>query len=174
MSEKEITPERLSFLEMAEGLVNDPETRGAYFALMKKKNPGIAIPEVDVRTQMEALVAQEREKREKLEQDIKDERTRNQVREARANALKTTGLTDADMPEIEKVMTEQGILNHETAARYVKQSRELAAGSTRDVPPAPPAMPNPRDEAKEKFGGDLKAWSRAAMLQAFRENKKAA
>lgn len=163
----QITPERIQFLEAAEALANDPEVRGDFFSLMKKQNPKLSIPEVDVRSQMQSALEQEREERAKLEQRVRDNETRDKIRADRAQALKESGLGEGDIDEIEKVMTEQGIANHVTAAKFVAQSRQLAGGSTTEAKKNPPP-PNPYAEAKENFGGNIRDWAKSTGLAAWR------
>jgi hypothetical protein len=155
-----LTPERADLLKNAEALLGDPETRSAFLGLVKKKNPGMVIPEHDVKSQIEIAMSAERAAREKLEQEMRDERTRNEI-EKRRLALAGRGV---DVAEVEKIMVEKGITSHDTAADFILQSRQIAGGSA-GPGTAKPSPISPMKEAKEQFNGDIKAWGRAKALE---------
>ncbi len=172
MSEQNFTDEQAQLLKSTEQLLADPETRGSFFNLLKKKNPNMVIPEVDVPAQFQAALAQEREAREKLENQIKEDKTRAEV-EKRRSKLHGKGLTDSDITEVEKLMTEKGIVSHDTAADFYLQSRRLAEGSTNEGSVKKPSLPNPMEEAKATHGGNIRAWARDTALKAMQGRKAA-
>ena len=158
-----LTPEQAALLKNTEALLSDPEARSQFFGLLKKKNPEMVIPEHDVQATVSAALAVERAEREKLAQEVRDERTRTAIKEQRS-VLRGKGLSDSDLVEVEKLMTEKGIVSHETAADYLLQSRQIAGGSAGPGAVKTPPI-DPVKEAKENFGGDIQAWGRAKALE---------
>lgn len=171
-NDDQISAEQRQLLQNTEALLQDPETRSKFFGLVKAKNPTMVIPEVDVKTQLDAAIAVERAEREKLAQELRDERTRTEIKERRAG-LKAKGMTDAEITEVEKTMHEKGIVSHDTAADYYMQSRQLAGGSTPDGS-SKKVVFDPLALAKEKFGGNIAAMGKSIALEDYRAAKKAA
>lgn len=153
----------------SEGLLADPETRGSLFALVKQKYPDAAIPEFDVKNDVVNLLKAEREEREKLQKEFDKAQAEAKIIAERNKALAQTGLKEEDIPEIEKLMQEGSIYKYETAANYLKQSRQLASGSTTEGRKPEPQV-NPVAEAKEKFNGDIRAWAKAGALEGWRSH----
>jgi len=107
-------------------LSDNPSTRKDVLRLTKQLKPDLVIPELEIENTTKSYV-------DKLEQrlmarDAKD-REQDALRdlESRRNRLMKKGLVDReeDIHEVEKIMLEKGITNHEAAAEYwnwMKQS----------------------------------------------------
>jgi len=107
-------------------LSDNPATRKDVLRLTKQIKPELVIPELDIENTTKSYV-------DKLEQQLmaRDAKDREQDAlrdlESRRNKLMKKGLVDReeDIHEVEKIMLEKGITNHESAAEYwnwMKQS----------------------------------------------------
>ena len=107
-------------------LSDNPATRKEVLRLTKQIKPDLVIPELEIESTTKSYV-------EKLEQKLMDREAKDREQEAlrdlesRRNKLMKKGLVEReeDIEEVEKVMLEKGITNHEAAAEYwnwMKQS----------------------------------------------------
>lgn len=109
-------------------LLTSPDTREPMQRLLKQKNPNLVIPEIDAQDRVMAAVAEERKEREKLQAQIIERDVKDRINEARGSIKSKYGLTDADVLEVEKLMTdkENPIPTHDAAARVFKASRTVS------------------------------------------------
>jgi hypothetical protein len=117
--------------QLAKGLSDDPKTRGRMLALVKERDPTMSIPEIDIPEQFNTLLATERDARVKIENKMRDDDIRREVREKR-DTIMGRGISAAEVVEVEKLMTERGIINHDTAAEFYLAQKQMAV-------PTPPA-----------------------------------
>ena len=107
-------------------LSDNPATRKDVLRLTKQIKPDLVIPELEIESTTKSYV-------EKLEQKLMDREAKDREKDAlrdletRRNRLMKKGLVarEEDIEEVEKVMLEKGITNHESAAEYwnwMKQS----------------------------------------------------
>ena len=156
MSLENYSPEAITELAaLSKRLSEDPATRKEFLRLTKKVHPDLPVPEIEMAAAAEERVAQ-------LEAKLKQREVREELLKRR-NALKEKGYaqSDDDILEIEKLMTEKGIANHETAADYWQKSRETAV-------PTPNGFPQP---VMSRF--DIKGYMKNPV-GAARENAAAA
>lgn len=109
-------------------LMSDPETRRDALALVKKKNPTMPIPELEVEARNDAALAEERKEREKLETRVRQSEIRESMRVERERVKSEYGLNDADVIEVEKLMLDEKapIPHYDAAAKVYKASRAQA------------------------------------------------
>lgn len=157
MSLENYTPEQLEELALlTKTLAETPETRKEFLRLTKKVKPNMAIPELEVEETTARFAQTYEEKIAAMEAKLAEKDARENL-EKRRNALKETGKANSqsDIEEIEKVMLEKGITNHEAAADYwkwMKQSAEptpsaFGQNALKNFDPTP-FMKNPRDAAR--------------------------
>ena len=107
-------------------LSDNPATRKDVLRLTKQIKPDLVIPELEIESTTKSYV-------EKIEQKLMDREAKDREQEAlrdleaRRSKLMKKGLVEReeDIEEVEKVMLEKGITNHESAAEYwnwMKQS----------------------------------------------------
>lgn len=121
-----LTPEQIE--EMASlyhGLVTNPETREPTLRSTKKLNPRMSIPELDVRTSVEAALKSRDEKIAEMEarelvREVEGRATRNR------QSLRDKGYSTEDVAAIEKLMVDRQIPSYDTAAEFFAQQRQLA------------------------------------------------
>lgn len=128
MSLENYSPEAIEELAaLSKRLSENPKTRKSFLRLAKEVNPDIPMPELE----MEEMVNERTTAAEKRVTDLENQLRAQQVRDElnrRRSKLKESGFaqTDDDILEIEKLMTEKGIANHETAADYWRHMKQSA------------------------------------------------
>ena len=128
MSLENYSPEAIEELAaLSKRLSENPKTRKSFLRLAKEVNPDIPMPELE----MEEMVNERTTAAEKRVADLENQLRAQQVRDElnrRRNKLKESGFaqTDDDILEIEKLMAEKGIANHETAADYWRHMKQAA------------------------------------------------
>ena len=152
-------------------LSDNPATRKDVLRLTKQIKPDLVIPELEIENTTKSYV--DKLEQRLMERDAKD-REQDAVRdlEARRNKLMKKGLvqTDEDIHEVEKVMLEKGITNHESAAEYWQWMKQSAT-------PTPTGY-NPSAVSKFDLGKYYKNPIRAARdeaskaLQELRQNRR--
>jgi hypothetical protein len=112
---------------LMEELSHNPSTRKDILRLTKQIKPDLLIPELEIENTTKSYV-------DKLEQQLmaRDAKDREQDAlrdlESRRNKLMKKGLVDReeDIHEVEKIMLEKGITNHESAAEYWQWMKQSA------------------------------------------------
>lgn len=109
-------------------LAENPATRKEFLRMTKKIKPDMPIPELEIEEFTHSQVDKANQRVEQLEAKLRERDALDDLK-SRRNKLKSKGLaaTDEDIEEIEKVMLDKGITNHEAAAEYwswMKQSAQ--------------------------------------------------
>jgi hypothetical protein len=109
-------------------LSDNPSTRKEILRLTKKVKPDLVIPELDIEDKTTSYI--EKLENRLAERDAKD-REQEAMRdlESRRARLMKKGLVqdESEVEEVEKVMLEKGITNHEAAAEYWQWMKQSAA-----------------------------------------------
>lgn len=162
-----MSPEAISGLALlAKGLTDNPDTRKDFLTLAKKGNPHMSIPEVDIPLHMNTALEAERAERMKLEKQILTDRVERDVEKRRENLKAAKGLSDADIAEVEKLMVDKNIANHETAADFLLMSRKSAQPTPSFTGYGSQQVPKP--DLKE-FGGNMAQWARDQAAKTIHE-----
>jgi hypothetical protein len=113
---------------LARRLAENPNTRKDFLRMTKTVNPDMPIPELEIE---ESTNRANNEMREELQAMRNQMRERDALEELgkRRNKLKAKGLiqNDEDMNEVERIMLDKGITNHEAAAEYWTWMKQSAA-----------------------------------------------
>jgi hypothetical protein len=164
-----MTPEAINELALAaKGMLDNPETRLEALGLYKKIRPESSIPEIDLPAQFNTALAEERTKREALENQIREDSVRREIEGQRA-AVVAKGIPADKVVEVEKLMTERGIMNYDTAADFYLSQQRLATPTAPDTASRFHSQALPTMDTKP-FGGSVKNWAKAEALQAFKDN----
>jgi len=109
-------------------LAENPATRKDVLRLTKKLKPELPIPELDIEEHTQNAVSLSNKRVEELEAKLRERDALNDL-EQRRNKLMKKGLiqNESDIEEVEKVMLEKGITNHEAAAEYWQCMKQSAA-----------------------------------------------
>jgi hypothetical protein len=124
MSLENYSPEAISELAaLSKRLSEDPATRKEFLRLTKKVHPDLPVPEIEIEEATNERVSAAEKRVMELEAKLRQKEVKDELSKRR-NAIK----------EIEKIMTEKGIANHETAADYWKWMKETAAPTSSGFP----------------------------------------
>ena len=120
--------ERDSLAELSRKLADNPKTRKAFLRLTKEVNPELTIPEIEIEDSTSSALLSMQKENDFLLNKFKENYALADL-EKRRNNLMTKGLakSDDDVAAIEKVMLEEGITNHEAAARHWAWMQQAAA-----------------------------------------------
>lgn len=149
----------------------NPETRKDVLRLTKKLRPDLPVPELEIEDYTEKRVSQANARVEELERRLAEKEARESLNKRRETLLKK-GLieNESDIDEVEKVMLENKIADHETAAQYWQWMKQAAV-------PTPTGY-NPNPVAKFDLGKYYKNPTSAARdeaakaLSELRNNRK--
>lgn len=160
------TDQLLEVARLQDRLATNPETRADYMRLVKKTNPNLAIPEVDINDRVEARLAQEREERLKLEQRLMEKEAQERVARKRDEVKSKHRLNDDQLTQVEKLMTDKRIPDYETAAEFFALSQKAA-------PPTPstfqrPSVDMPSSATWGKGLGNKSALDKIARDEAYK------
>src|ERR1700675_1065717 len=90
---------------LLQSLTSNPETRETIQRALKKLNPKLVIPEIDAQDKVMGAVQGLREDNEKLRREIQEKDIRDRLTAQRKDIRERFSLTDADVLEVEKIMT---------------------------------------------------------------------
>jgi hypothetical protein len=107
-------------------LSDNPETRKEILRLTKKVKPGLVIPELDIEDHTHNAVSAANKRVEDLEAKMREKEAVEDLNKRRMSLIKK-GLiqNESEIEQVEKIMLDKGITNHESAAEYwdwMKQS----------------------------------------------------
>ena len=148
-------------------LLNSKDTRETMLRAIKKAT-GSVIPEIDAADSVRGDIAVERAERQKLEARIQEKDILERLEKQRAKAMTDNGLSESDMPEVEKLMTakEDAIPSYSAAAKVYKASKQIAQPTTHQLQPKTWDMPE-KDVWAPGIGNRL-ALNKIALEQAYK------
>lgn len=158
-----MSPEAIADLAtLAKGLSDNPKTRQQFLGLMKTADPNLNIPEFDIPMRIANGVQPYVDKIEKLERENAEREIRDTIRSRRRAIMDKNHLSEDDVKEVEKLMIEKGISNHETAAEFfVSQKRSATPTPTAF---SQPNMPKPDLKG---MGLNINQWARGEATNAI-------
>lgn len=155
---------------LVQQLSKDPEARVMFQRYMKKKNPNLAIPEIDSEDRVMAALNAEKEAREKLEAKIQEDQIRARVEGERSRVKDKYKLTDEDLKGVEALMVKSDT-NPEPIPYYDAAAKLYLASRTPSTPTpssfSPPTYSMPEGKVWGKGIGNPTELNRIAMEQAF-------
>jgi len=154
---------------LAKSLAEDPKTRKQFLQLTKQVRPDVPIPEIEIEERTNQVLADANKRVESLEAKLRQKEAKEEL-DRRRQTLKQKQLieSDDDIPEIEKLMIEKGIANHETAAEYHQWMKQAAAPTPSQFPQPVMSKFNTQDYMKNPVGAARDA-AHAALAE-FRKN----
>jgi hypothetical protein len=154
---------------LAKSLAEDPKTRKQFLQLTKQVRPDVPIPEIEIEERTNAVLETANKRVESLEAKLRAKDAKEEL-ERRRNNLRTKQLaeSDEDIADIEKLMIEKGIANHETAAEYHSWMKQAAAPTPSQFPQPVMSRFNTQDYMKNPVGAARDA-AHAALAE-FRKN----
>jgi len=164
-----LSPEAIADLAVTlKTLTDNPKTRAHTLALMKHADPSLNIPEIDIPNRMAGVAKAATDRIQKLEDDIMRRDLQERIRERRSSIVKSGMVSESEVPEVEKLMLEKGISNHETAAEFYASQKKAAAPTPGTF--GQPLMPKPDLKA---MGGNISQWARSEAQRAITDFTKA-
>ena len=156
---------------LARTLAENPSTRKEFLKLTKQVRPDVPIPEIEIEERTNSVLAQAEDRVKSLEEKLRQKEAREELQKRR-DALMKKGLVDSedDVREVEKIMVEKGIANHETAAEYHSWMKQMSAPTPSQFPQPVMSKFNTKDFMKNPVGAARDAAH--AALQEFRKNPK--
>ena len=123
---------------LARKLSESPETRADFLRLTKKVRPDVSMPELDIEDRTNSLLQRSEARVASLEAKL-HERDAIEKLEKRRNDLMQNGFVSNrdEIQEVEKIMIEKGITNHEAAAEYHKWMKQAAVPTPTGYNPNP-------------------------------------
>ena len=113
--------------QLAQTMAGDPKTREDFLRLTQRVKPDMQIPEIQIKDMTRNELAQMRQENEALQAKFRERDAVDDLNKRRASLVKK-GLvaSEEDIPEVEKIMMEKKIHDHETAADYLNWMRQAA------------------------------------------------
>ena len=158
--------------ELADSLSRNPKTRTGFLQLTKNANPDAAIPEIDIPFGLQAQMKPYIDKIDALSRAAEKRELEDRVRNQR-EALVTKGIPRDKIADVEKVMVDKGIANHETAWSHMQLEARAAEPSPATTAQAIRRFDKPTVDLGA-FKGDSKAWSYAEAYKVIDEGRQRA
>lgn len=154
----------------ARSIWDDPKLGPEARALLKKKNPGMQIPDYDIRTEMRDGFAA-MEQRMQAERDAeKQKREDDHWQGERARVKKEHNLNDDELKDLEKMMLEKNIGDYDVAATYraskmPKPSDPLSSGYK------DPYWNHGKSDTFREIAKDPEEWGRSEIIRAINNDQ---
>ena len=107
-------------------LADTPETRKDILRLAKKVRPGLTVPELDIEENTNSALQQMRAENEALKAKFAQKEAQENLEKIRHNIVKKGLVSENEIPEVEKVMLEKRIADHESAAEHYNYMKQAA------------------------------------------------
>jgi hypothetical protein len=119
-------------------LADNPSTRKEVLRLTQKVRPNLSVPELEIEDYTEKKVSKAIDEVESLKAKLKEKEALDDLRDRREKLMKK-GLiqNESDIEEVEKLMLEKGMTNHETAAEYFQWMKQAAEPTPTGYNPSP-------------------------------------
>jgi len=130
--------ERDALALLAKDLSNNPETRSQFMQLTRKVRPEVAMPELEIQERVNTQLDKYQQKISSLEAKLQERDAVNNL-EQRRKSLLDKGLVESrdQIQDVEKLMLEKGITNHEAAAEYHNFMKQAAVPTPTGYNPNP-------------------------------------
>ncbi|MEI8285895.1 MAG: hypothetical protein WCG15_01210 [Actinomycetes bacterium] len=123
--------------QLAQTLAENPDTRKEFLRMTKRVKPDLPIPELDIEDYTNRAVDKSEQRVQALEAKLR-ERDAVEELQKRRNSLMKKGLisNESEIDDVEKIMLERGINNHETAAEYHAWMKQAAVPTSSGYNPS--------------------------------------
>jgi hypothetical protein len=116
--------------KLARDLAENPATRKDFLRLTKKARPNLPVPQIEIEDQVRQELDAEREARTKLEARLQERDATDELSKRRRKLIDDGKAKDeSEVEQIEKVMLDKKIADHETAADYWNWMQQAAKPS---------------------------------------------
>ena len=123
--------------QLAQTLAENPDTRKDFLRMTKRVKPDLPIPELDIEDYTNRAVTRSEDRVQALEAKLR-ERDAVEELQKRRQSLMRKGLiaNESEVNDVEKIMLERGITNHETAAEYHQWMKQAAVPTSTGYNPS--------------------------------------
>lgn len=173
---RQIADEEYNFLQgrrqvadFVESIYNDPGLNREAKALIKKKYPGIQIPDYDLENKIEDRFAKEKSEREEAENKKRQKEEEERFAQLRAKTQKDYGFTDDAMTRMEKMMLERNIGDYEAAAELMAKKEPKVSDSSGDWHGG--RWDHAAKEGFQEISKDPEKWARNEIMTAIRADQ---
>ena len=169
---EDLTPEARDELALlARELADSPDTRNQFLRLAKQKRPNIPIPELELDDRVQKAADKADQRVRELENKMAERDAVEELNRRRKELLsKQKVSSDEQIAEVEKIMLEKGITNHETAADYWNYMKQAAAPTPSGY--APNVMDKTARDVLSKYWKNPAAAARDEAAKALSELRK--
>jgi len=122
---------------LAQTLAENPNTRKDFLRMTKQVKPDLPIPELEIEEYTRKTVSKAEERVQALEAKLREKEALEDLQNRR-NTLMKKGLIskESEIEDVEKIMLERGITNHETAAEYHQWMKQAAVPTSTGYNPS--------------------------------------
>ena len=122
---------------LAQSLADNPATRKEFLRMTKKVKPDLLIPELEIEDNTQRAVSKAEERVMQLEAKLREKDAVDELNKRRQALLKKGLISSEDeVKDVEKIMLEQGITSHETAAQYHQWMKQAAVPTSSGYNPS--------------------------------------
>jgi hypothetical protein len=112
---------------LAQQLAENPSTRKEFLRMTKKVKPDLPIPELEIEESTHAAVSKAEQRVQQLEAKLREKDALAELDKRRQGLIKKGLIASEDeVKDVEKIMLERGITNHETAAEFHQWMKQAA------------------------------------------------
>ena len=122
---------------LAQTLAENPETRKDFLRMTKKVKPDLPIPELDIEDYTNRAVNRSESRVQALEAKLREKEAIEELQKRRQSLMKKGLISnESEVGDVEKIMLERGITNHETAAEYHQWMKQAAVPTSTGYNPS--------------------------------------
>jgi TolA-binding protein len=122
---------------LAQTLAENPDTRKDFLRMTKKVKPDLPIPELDIEDYTHRAVTKSEDRVQALEAKIREKEAMEELQKRRQSLMKKGLISnESEVDDVEKIMLERGITNHETAAEYHAWMKQAAVPTSTGYNPS--------------------------------------
>jgi hypothetical protein len=122
---------------LAQTLAENPDTRKDFLRMTKKVKPDLPIPELDIEDYTHRAVSRSEDRVQALEAKLREKEAIEELQKRRQSLMKKGLISnESEVGDVEKIMLERGITNHETAAEYHQWMKQAAVPTSTGYNPS--------------------------------------
>jgi hypothetical protein len=122
---------------LAQTLAENPETRKDFLRMTKRVKPDLPIPELDIEDYTHRAVSRSEDRVQALEAKLREKGAIEELQKRRQSLMKKGLISnESEVGDVEKIMLERGITNHETAAEYHQWMKQAAVPTSTGYNPS--------------------------------------
>jgi hypothetical protein len=122
---------------LAQTLAENPETRKDFLRMTKRVKPDLPIPELDIEDYTHRAVSRSEDRVQALEAKLREKEALEELQKRRQSLMKKGLISnESEVGDVEKIMLERGITNHETAAEYHQWMKQAAVPTSTGYNPS--------------------------------------